>query len=231
MRPLLLAIPIACVAFAVTGAIVGETLWVILGLLVGVGSYGLLSARHVQGSANRYAALSAEAASLSFPVTKLVREIKKIVADNAASPTIQILGKQVISEAEVLEEQVIKTLASRDAWKRALKGQYEAEKAIGSARSRLEFAGELERAGLNSVIDARAAELKHFDHVQTRINRVEVSVIQAEAALAEMKARLAVSVSAGQEEADPSADLREAITRLKTLSDSYQESFEIVKGS
>jgi hypothetical protein len=99
-----------------------------------------------------------------------------------------------------------------------------AEQEVEDLTQRAESAtSEAERQALEGAREARQLELGHYDKVTTTIAHIDSGVRQAEAALSEMKARLAVSsgsekaLSAGDEE------LRDTVGRLKSLSVSYAE--------
>jgi phage shock protein A len=62
------------------------------------------------------------------------------------------------------------------------------------------------------------------------LERIELGLRQAEAALAEMRARLAAAPLEAQTDA-PGEDLRETVGRLKALGTSLEEAEEWLKGS
>jgi hypothetical protein len=164
------------------------------------------------------------------PVKKLAADIEAVIASNPDSQTVRILGKEAKDEADRLFAEVVKSLLARDKLKRSLRGRYEAERDIAEARKSLEFAGEEEKTSLTNAIQARTLELGHYDEIEKQLKRIEVGVNQAEAVLAEMKARLSLSASSESAALGEGDDLRETIGRLKNLSASYEESAQVIEG-
>ena len=204
----------------------------LLGLIGAIGSIALISGREAQ---NRHASysddeISPDSRTLLRPVKKLADDIEAIITANRDSQTVQIVGQEARNEATHLLEQVRKSLVARDKLKKSLRGRYEAEKEIGEAKMRLEFADEAEKAALQSTIDARTLELTHYTEVEEALKKIEIGVNQAEAALAEMKARLSVTAAAGALAQGEGDDLRDTIGRMKALSAGYDEVDQLVNG-
>ncbi len=230
---LLHPIPIACLIIAIAGALFGSVAAVAVGLIGAVGSVGLLAGRTAQERRSEYSVdeLSPDARMLLKPLRKIADDISEIVATHKDSPTVQVVGQEALTESERLIDQVRKSLAARDQLKKSMRGRAEAEKEIGEARMRLEFADETEKASLQAAIDARTMEVEHYKEIEPVLKRVEVSVNQAEAVLAEMKARLSVSATSGLVQEQGSDDLRETIGRLKSLSSGYDEVDQLMRGT
>lgn len=232
MKPFFHPVPIACLVIALLGAVTSNVPMVVLGVIAAIASVGFLAARNAQSQHPAdLESLSAESRAKLRPVKRLSDDIEGILVANQESPTIQIIGGEAKAESERLVGQVAKSLQSRDEFQRLLRGRYDAEKEIASARSRLEFAGESEKASLNAAIEARTLELDHYAEIEKHLTQIDVGVNQAEAALAEMKARLSLSASGERAASGSGDDLRETISRLKNLSSSYDEADQLLKGS
>lgn len=233
MKPYLHPVPIACLLITVIGAVVGNLGMTIVGLIGAIAGVGFIAARHAQDSrgADQSDTLSNEGRTLLRPVKGLADEIATLIDTNKDSQTIRIMGGEALEESKGLLGQVVRSLQTRDELKRTLRGRYEAEKEIGDARMRLEFANGPEKESLDTAIAARTQELAHYGEIERHIKRIELSVNQAEAALAEMKARLAATASGEKEALGSGDDLRETIGRLKSLSASYDEAEQVIRGT
>lgn len=229
MKALLHPVPIACLIIAIVGGVTGNVPMVILGMIAGIASVGLLSARHAQ-LAGPTEELSSDSRILLKPVTKLVRDIEELVATNKDSQTLRLLGPDAIKEAKSLESLVTKSLLARDKMVKTLRGRAVAEKEIGEARMRHEFAKGQEKASLEAAIAARTEELKHYDQIERAVKHIELGVTQSEAVLAEMRARLALSASKEDASPEVESELREALGRIKTLSVTYEEADQLLRG-
>jgi hypothetical protein len=233
MKALLHPVPIACVVIAIVGAVLGSTITVVLGMVAAIATLALLSARKVQQDVgeDKTANLSPDSRILIKPVKRLVQEIEKIIDDNAASETIRIVGVEAREEAARLLAQVAGSLALRDDLNKSLRGRYQAEKEMGEARMKMEFATEGEKTSLQTAIDARTLELKHYDQIKGHVRQIDVAVTQAEAALAEMKARLSLSASSEKAAMESGDELRETIGRMRSLNESYDEAEQLIRGT
>lgn len=233
MKTLLHPIPIGAVLVAVLGAVLSNPAMVVLGLLVAVASVGLLAARGAQATraADLGEGLSNEGRTRLQPVRRLVGEIDRIVQENAQSATVQIMGAEARAESQRLYDQVAKSLAQRDGLERSLHPRYEAQKALEAARARRESATGAEADSLDQAIAARTQELAQYDKAQAALQQIDVGVAQAEAALAEMKAKLAVSATGDQIATSNESDLRDSLSRMKSLSAGYDEADQVIRGS
>ncbi len=232
MKQVLHPVPIACLLMAIGGAVMANVPFMVLALLCGIASVGFLSARTAQSgrALDPSESLGNEGRALIKPVQRLATDIEEIVKTNQASPSITVIGGEALAESSRLLNQVARSLTTRDELIRSARGRHEAEKELGQARMRLEFSQGEERTSLEAAIAARTSEISHYDEIGTHVKRIELGVHQAEAALAEMKARLSLSVSSDKAELDTGDDLRETLGRLKTLSKSYDEVDQIVRG-
>lgn len=231
MKSFLHPVPIACVLIAIVGAVLNNIPMLALGMLCAVAGMSFIGARTARSeTATATENLSSEARSLLRPLQRLVSDIERIRAENSASQAVQILGGEALADAQDLLSQVVRSLIARDHVKRLSRGRYAAEKERSEARMRLEFASEPEKRALNATIQARSDEIKHYDQIDASVKLIEVGLSQAEAILAEIKARLAVAVT-GERLADaPREDLRETIGRLQTIAATFDEAEQVING-
>jgi hypothetical protein len=231
MKPLMHPVPIACLLIAVLSGIMGNLPVMLLSLLAGVASVGLLSARAAQsGRAEHYEDLSAESRILLSPVKKLAADIETIIDTNKDSEVIRIIGAEALTESQKLQAQVAKSLSMRDDLTRTLKGRAVAERAVREAEAKLPSASEEEKESLTTLIQSRTMEIQHYGEIEKQVKRLEVGITQAEAALAEMKARLSLSASSERATSGEGDDLRATIGRMKNLNESYEESAQMIQG-
>jgi hypothetical protein len=176
--------------------------------------------------------LDPESRTLLRPLRKLEEEIADIVAQNKDSATVSVLGKEALDESRRVLEQASRSLVIRAELKRSLRGEYEAQKQIEDLNAKaLTAATDQERESLQAAGEARKIELGHYGTIKQTIGQIDSGLRQAEAALAEMKARLAVSAGGEKVAAASEGDLRETISRMKALSLSYDEAEELLKGT
>lgn len=233
MKTLLHPIPIGALLLAVLGAVLSNPAMVVLGLLVGVASIGLLAARGAQATraADLGEGLTNEGRTRLQPVRRLVAEIEKIVGANAQSPTVQIMGAEAEAEARRLYDQVAKALAQREALERSLRPRYEAQQAIEQAKARRASATGPEADSLDQTIAARSQELGQYEQAEAALQQIDARVAQAEAALSEMKSKLLTSATGEHIAASNEDDLRESLSRMKSLSAGYDEADQVIRGS
>jgi hypothetical protein len=231
MKLFLHPVPIACLLLTIVGAIVGNLPMMALALLAGVASLGILSAREAQTQRpEHYHQLSPDGLTLLRPVKKLVADIEELIQANPDSQTVRILGTEAVAESQRLLSEVIKSLVARDKLKKSLIGRYAAEKDIEAAKKKLESADGTERESLTVAVQARTLEVAHYVEMDKQIRLIDISVNQAEAGLAEMKARLSLSASGEKAALGEGEALREMIGRLQNLSASYEESARVIEG-
>ncbi|HVT14416.1 MAG TPA: hypothetical protein VHE55_19290 [Fimbriimonadaceae bacterium] len=220
MRPFLHPAPIACLLIAVAGAVFRNVPMVVLGLLCGIAGVGLLSAR--KGS-DEIDSLSSEARSLLRPVQRLVGDIGSVRDQNGSSQAVQILGGEALADGNEFLGRAARALLTREQGKRLLRERDGIEKELSAARMNLEFATESERRMLEEKIRTRTANIERLAEVARGMKAVEIGLSEAEAALATIKARLA-AMTTGERLADaPREDIRETITRLRSIASTFDE--------
>jgi len=175
--------------------------------------------------------LDAESRTLLRPLAKLQADLAELVAQNKESATVSVVGKEALEEVGRIMEQATASLKIRSDLRRSLRGEYDAKKEIESLEAKLATATNApERESLQSALDARQAELTHYDTIRQATAQIDGGLRQAEAALAEMKARMAGSVGTEKLQSTSGDDLRESISRMKALSLSYDEAEELLRG-
>jgi hypothetical protein len=175
--------------------------------------------------------MDAESRSLFAPIRRLTNEIEEVVERNPDSTVMKVVGKEALDEATRIHDQVAKALAVRDDLKRSLRernmSKAEAEKLLAKAEAEQD---PTVKATLLSAVEARNIELSHYTIVESTIAKIDSSVHQAEAALSEMKARLSTKASGEKAlSATDDAELRDTISRMKTLSISYDEAEQLLR--
>jgi hypothetical protein len=211
----------------------GAALFVLL-VILAIGALAYAAARKSQTRRTEIPGeeLDPEGRTLLRPVRKLEAEIAELVAHNKGMATVSVLGTEASHEAKRIVEQASNSLRIRADLKRSLRGEFDAQKQIDSMTEKAASAAtDQERESLQAAIEARKLELGHYDTIRQTIGQIDGGLRQAEAALAEMKARLAVSVSGEKVELASEGDLRETISRMKALSLSYDEADELLRGS
>jgi hypothetical protein len=224
VRPYLVGVGIA-VLVAVIGAFAGSIPFVLLGVVVAFAIFAVssLAMSKVGHEDEMYDDLSPDSRILIKPLKKIYNEISET---RSISP---YLVKEALDESKRLLQQSTQALLLRDRLVRESRGRYEAEKSIGDLQNRMSSAtSDDEKISLKSALDARNLELGHYEQLKQGVAKIESSVKQAEAAMAEMRARLVSSASAGiaEEGSDP---LREAVGRMQALSTSLSEAQEMLQ--
>lgn len=161
------------------------------------------------------------------PMLRLKDEIAQIVAANRQSTSIAIIGQEALEEAERLGVHVAEMLQLRAKVRRPMAQSANPSVAAERLEAELEIAGsELERQALEAAVAARKLEGDHYGKVQEAIDRIDSNVKQAEATLAEMKARLLAAAAQGAENDD---ELRDTLSRLRSLDKSLDEAEQLLR--
>lgn len=210
-------------AVAVVGILINQVAVVVLGLVFGLLAVALLAMRSTQEmSADVTDDLSPESRILIKPLRKLYQEMQDAAAGKSASIS-PYLATEAMQEAKRLLDKSAGALALRDRLVKQSREAYPAQKNIEDLQASLAAATtDEERTSLQSAITARQQELAHYGEIKDGVAKIESSVRQAEAALAEMRAKMVSSGSAGL--ADQGSDsLRDAVGRMQALSTSLTE--------
>ena len=229
MRPNLIGIAIGAIV-AIIGLLINSVPLVILGVLVAIAVLAVqsLSKARIAHQDDQYDQLSAESRILVRPLKKIFQEMEQ-AAEGKSESISPYIAQEALSESGQLLKQSIAALLLRDRLVRESRGQYDASKSLDDLQSRLTTAtSDDEKASLQSALDARKQELGHYDQLKQGISKIENSVKQAEAAMAEMRARLVSSASQGVA-AQGSDPLREAVGRMQALSASLTEAQQMLE--
>lgn len=176
--------------------------------------------------------MDAESRSLFAPIRRLTNEIEEVVENHPDSMVMKVVGKEALIEAQRIHDQVAKALAIRDDLKRSLRernmSKAETEKLLAKAEAEED---PTVKVTLLSAVEARRMELSHYTVVEETIAKIDSSVNQAQAALSEMKARLSTKASGEKAlSATDDSELRDTISRMKSLSISYDEAENLLQG-
>lgn len=199
----------------IMGAILSAPLIVGIGFVLMTGAFIVLAARQTKsrweeaGDQN----LSNEARTLLRPLRRHRDDLHEFVKSNQNSPSIKVLGTEAAQEADHIVKQSIRLLTLRDQVKDLLRGQGEAQ--IELARI------DASDPAFASARQAREAEISHYEKMALTLPRLDAEIAQANAALSEIKARLALSAS--QDHLNGDQQLSETVARLKAIGASFDE--------
>lgn len=213
------------------GSIVSNLALIVLGLTIGVAglAVGALLGVRQERTTRTYDDLSGEERTLVRPFVNLHREIETLVDRHGRSPVVKVIGKEALTESATILGYATRLLEARSQLRKALAGKVEAKHEI--ERMRAQIAGEESSAIRNSLetaLSAREAELAQYGGVEAALSRIESSLRQAEAGLAELRTRLAVSAStAAEATVNEGTDLRDTLANLRALGASLDEADEI----
>lgn len=168
--------------------------------------------------------LTPESRSIFATTRKGAEEIREMVEGAANGSPTKIIGTEAVAEADRLSRQVVEALATRQELRRLrLKGN-----AVGLERQRLQqqhavAKSDAERLALERAIETKQEEQAQYEEIDAEIARIDASVRTAEAAIGELRARLALAHSQDRAGGSQADELREAIARTKALSVSIDE--------
>ena len=227
--PAVLAGILISLVVAVIGALISSIPLVVIGILFmfAVLAGATLSKTRASHQEDHYDDLAPDSRILVRPLRKIYQEMEEAAGgkSEAISPYI---AQEALAESQRLLNQSITALMLRDRLVRESRGRYDAEKSISDLQTRIASAtSDDEKVSLQSALEARNQEVSHYEILKQGIAKIESSVKQAEAAMAEMRARLITSGSANvaQQGSDP---LREAVGRMQALSASLTEAQEML---
>jgi predicted RNase H-like nuclease (RuvC/YqgF family) len=165
-----------------------------------------------------------EARLLLRPLRQLHEELESLVAQSQDLTVIKVIGLEALTEATTILRAAEKLAMARNELKRTLRGRGEAEVSIRRLEQRLSVDGaEPEQAALRKAIEAHQAEIGHYVEVERGIATIEGKLSQAQAQLAELKARIAVAAAQARTDAVDSSELGEMVERLRSLGKSLTE--------
>ncbi|HMS54536.1 MAG TPA: hypothetical protein PKA27_03975 [Fimbriimonadaceae bacterium] len=163
------------------------------------------------------------------PIRRLRDEIEALVLENSKSPAIKVIGGEAIQEANGILSHSIQLLKTRASLRKVLSQKGDPNSEINTLQNQIaEAASGEEKSNLELALNARQLELSHYGEIEGIIDRVDGAITQAQAALSEMKARIAVA-AAGDKEGESSSEIEDTITRLRSLTKSFDEVEELMK--
>jgi hypothetical protein len=224
-----LAAAIATILLVLFGIVLGKVALVIVGVAVGLFVAGIAAMGATQNRVdNSMDHLSPESRILVHPLKRIYNEMQE-AARGKSENISSYLAEEALAESKRLLDQSIAALLLRDKLIREGRGRYEANKSVEDLQTRMNSStSDEEKASLQSALAARQQEISHYDSLLPGISKIESSVKQAEAAMAEMRARMISSSSTGLAEqgSDP---LREAVGRMQALSSSLSEAQDMLQ--
>lgn len=218
------------IGVALLGAVLGQSAIVILGLVIGILAVAITAMRSTRAERldDPSEDLGAESRILLRPLKKLYQEMQE-AAEGKSESISPYIAQEALQESKQLLDQSAAALQLRDRLLKESRSGYTAQKSADELQARLaSVTDEDERTSLQSALDARKQELGHYQTLEQGIAKIESSVKQAEAAMAEMRAKLISSGAAGlaQQGSDP---LRETVGRMRALSTSLTEAQEMLE--
>jgi hypothetical protein len=224
---------LAAVAAAVVLGVIGQYALAVLALIawVGILAFGAMKQTSTTRATDPTEEMDADSRALFVPIRRLSNEIEALVEKNGDTALMRTVGTEARDEARRIREQIAHALKIRGELKRALRGRSTAAQEAGDLEAKAtEALSDVEREALTSAAEARRLELSHYGTVEQALARIDGGVRQAEAALSEIRARLAVAASGEKAaQADQSDDLRETVSRLKALSLSVDEAEQMLR--
>lgn len=173
--------------------------------------------------------LSPQDRTLLIPVRRLVEQIDALVKENKGSPAITVVGAEAQAESRHLFEQCVRLVELRGKLRRELRDD-SGSADLGALERRLEAAAPAERGALEAAVAARRLEAGHYAKMREAMASAEASLVQAESALSEIKARLAVSSSQDALDGAGGDELRDTLGRMRALGKGFEEAEEFLRG-
>ncbi|HRI43873.1 MAG TPA: hypothetical protein PLL78_06300 [Fimbriimonadaceae bacterium] len=200
----------------------GKLPLLLLGAIAWLGSIAILSMRG--GPETHASEADPEERMLLKPIERLHGDLTQIVQQNLDLPAVKVIGEEAIAEAGAVLDHARKLVSFRSDLLRTLRRRSEAEIEIGKLRERASRAGgEGERRAYETAIEAHETELGHYSSVERAITQIDGKLSEAQAALSELKARLAVGAAGARTEGIDPEELTTMVGRLKSLTRSFDE--------
>jgi ElaB/YqjD/DUF883 family membrane-anchored ribosome-binding protein len=226
--------PLVALIAAVVLAVVGQYALAAIALIawVGILAFGTMRQTATVRTEDPAEAMDPDSRALFAPIRRLTKEIEELVERNRDTSLMRTVGAEARDEAQRIRQQVAHALQVRGELKRALRGKSVAAQEADELETKASSAlTEAERDALSGAAEARRLELTHYETVEQTLARIDGAVRQAEAALSEIRARLAVGTSGERAaQAEQSDDLRDTVSRLKALSLSVDEAEHMLRG-
>lgn len=198
---------------------------VILGALIWVGGVALASmAGQKRADGPHVAEMSPESRMMLRPLIQMRDDLAQVVSQNSDMPTVKVVGGEAVQEADAIVRHATNLVGIRAQLKKTLRGKSEAEVEKRSLEMKFARAStDTEREALSTAIAASTQEIGHYQGVEDAIAKVDGKLTEAQAALSELKARIAVGAAGARTDSLDQEELSSMVGRLKSLSKSFDE--------
>lgn len=197
--------------------------WVVLGLglTLAVAGLFLASLKRDPNALPHPSELSGEVRSALRPIRRLRDEIEELVPRQGA---LAGLGKEAVVAADDILGAAIRLAEKRTTLAALSRQRAKSEADLAALRGKLEAAtSDGERESLQAALEAREQELDHYGTVSRGLDMIDAKLREAEAAMAELRARLgAAQASAALAETD-TTDMEAMIDNLKAIGTTLEE--------
>jgi len=174
--------------------------------------------------------LSPESRTLLRPLRELRDAIQQVVDQNQDVAQIKVIGGEALIEADTILKHGLKLVQTRETLKKTLKSKSEATLEVAKLEEKAKNAEtDQVRDSLNAAIEARNEEISHYAVAETALKNIDSRLQQAEAALAELKGRLATGAAQARTTELDEDDLTGMVDRLRTLSASFTEAESMIE--
>jgi hypothetical protein len=200
----------------------GKLPLLLLGAIAWIGSVAILSMR--SGQDGHASEVSPEDRLRLRPIERLHAELTEIVKQNLDLPSVKVIGEEAIAEAGSVLDHARKLVKLRSDLERTLHRRSDAEIEIGRLREKARRSTQdAERRAYETAIEAHEKEIAHYASVERAITQIDGKLSEAQAALSELKARLAVGAAGARTEGIDPEELSTMVGRLKSLTQSFDE--------
>ncbi len=197
--------------------------WVVLSVVI-IGVVGLLFRIAIKGPVETDTAeqLAPEERSIHRRLSRRQREVESAaatVSDGAFAP----IAQQALTSSKEIVDTLTAALGQRQSVRQALLNRSMFEREIQRLKSEIEAATTDEtRLALTAAIRAKSMELSHFESLDVALKKIDAILLEAEASLTEMRARL-LSVRGQAGEGLDLDGLKSNLSQMEALRNSVDE--------
>lgn len=204
--------------------LIGATIWVGAVAVAVIKSGGSDSQRAPHPSE-----LDAETRMALKPILALRDQLAALSSSSGGSADVSVIAKEAVAEANLLIDHAQKLAERRVALRRSLRERAEAELALSKLEQSLAAATtDGERSSIQAAIAARHEEIGHYADAERAVEQINSKLREAEASLSELKAKVSAATAARSGDLDHE-EVGDLITRLKSLSRSFDEAEELLQ--
>lgn len=217
-------------AVAGFGLVFGQPVVIAIGLAGAVGSLFIASARATQSNRAEMTEdrVRPDQRVLIRPLRKLRDDISGIVQANKESTSVKVIGVEALAEADRILNHCVDMLALQARVRPNVTGR-DLNSEIKQLEEQLISTQEPQyRETLDATLSAKKLELEADVKMRQALTQIDANLQRAHAALSEMKARLSVSATQSQE-FGMDESLNDTISRMKSLSASFDEAEELLR--